>query len=348
MRKIKLSNLLRATAFLIFLIPAIAKAQWGGGTDIADNVYHTGKVSIGTSVIDRKLDLLYGNDEGGIRVTRDFSGNTTNGTPKPMFEIRDKITYPFNVGNYYRTGLIYDGYHFGINLYNPIAPLEVAGGGGNGAVAIFRSEESHLNGPTSLCPNGMYCPKNSLQLIPIVKTTSYNGNTMISNPVAIDNDLAMIWSDDLINNNENGRTGLVIAPKSTNSTNTGIRILANGNVGIGTALINNPNGYKLAVNGTIGAKEVRIENSTNTWTWPDYVFESNYKLRSLSEVENYINVYKHLPEMPSASEVNANGIGLAETQALLLKKIEELTLYMIDLQKHNELLEKKLIGLENK
>lgn len=85
----------------------------------------------------------------------------------------------------------------------------------------------------------------------------------------------------------------------------------------------------LEVNGTIRSKEVRIE----TTGWADFVFDKDYKLRNLAEVENHILEHKHLPDMPSESEVKENGINVADMQAKLLQKIEELTLYVIDQEK---------------
>ncbi|TCC87306.1 hypothetical protein EZ428_21645 [Pedobacter frigiditerrae] len=104
-----------------------------------------------------------------------------------------------------------------------------------------------------------------------------------------------------------------------------------GNVGIGTT---NPT-EKLSVNGKIRAKEIKIE--PNPATWPDYVFEADYKVGTLEELERYITTHKHLPEIPSAKEVESNGLELGEMNRLLLKKVEELTLYLI--QKDKELVE---------
>ncbi len=94
----------------------------------------------------------------------------------------------------------------------------------------------------------------------------------------------------------------------------------------------------MKVNGKIITKEVEV-TLTN---WPDIVFEKNYILTPLAEIEKYINKYKHLPNIPSATEVAKNGVALGETQALLLQKIEELTLYMIELSKKNEALQKEV------
>ena len=79
--------------------------------------------------------------------------------------------------------------------------------------------------------------------------------------------------------------------------------------------------------------------------WPDYVFAEDYELPTLGEIEAYINTHKHLPEIPSAQEVEENGLTLGEMNALLLKKIEELTLHTIEQEKaldaRHEMLEKE-------
>lgn len=111
-------------------------------------------------------------------------------------------------------------------------------------------------------------------------------------------------------------------------------INSDGNVGIKTS---NPQ-YTLDVKGTIRATEVKIESIDN---FPDYVFSENYSLRPLSEVNNFIRENGHLPEIPSAQEVKENGISLVEMNKILLKKVEELTLYVIELNRKYEELSTK-------
>lgn len=118
-----------------------------------------------------------------------------------------------------------------------------------------------------------------------------------------------------------------------------------GTIGIGTRLTSNPNGYLLAVNGKIGAKEVQVENTSAAWA--DYVFDADYNLRSLEEVQAYINQHKHLPEIPSADEVKRDGHKLGEMDVLLLKKVEELTLYAIRLQREVNTLKDQLEKMKN-
>jgi hypothetical protein len=98
-------------------------------------------------------------------------------------------------------------------------------------------------------------------------------------------------------------------------------------VGIGTT---NPGTNKLAVEGTIGARAVKV---TLQNPWPDYVFNTGYTLPSLKTLEAYIQVNSHLPGLPSAAEVEKTGVDLGSTQARLLEKVEELTLYAIQLEK---------------
>ncbi len=100
-----------------------------------------------------------------------------------------------------------------------------------------------------------------------------------------------------------------------------------GNMGIGTE---NTQGYKLAVNGGVIAEEIVVKLYAN---WPDYVFGEKYALKPLAEVEEFIQENNHLPNVPSEKEVKDKGINLGEMDAILLQKIEELTLYTIEQQK---------------
>jgi len=110
------------------------------------------------------------------------------------------------------------------------------------------------------------------------------------------------------------------------------------NVGIGTI---NPDS-KLAVNGTIHSKEVKVDMNG----WPDYVFKKGHDLPTLEEIEEQINKNGHLANIPSEEEVLKNGINLGEMNAKLLQKIEEMTLYMIEMKKENEV-QKKLLKIQD-
>jgi len=111
-------------------------------------------------------------------------------------------------------------------------------------------------------------------------------------------------------------------------------VLGNGNVGIGTIIPDK----LFTVKGIIHAQEVQVDVTG----FADYVFKKEYKLKPLSEIHSFISENGHLPEIPSEDEVMKNGMNVAEMQVMLLKKIEELTLYAIEQQKRIESLEKTL------
>ncbi|MGV8879643.1 MAG: hypothetical protein ACOH2A_11495 [Sphingobacteriaceae bacterium] len=99
---------------------------------------------------------------------------------------------------------------------------------------------------------------------------------------------------------------------------------SDGTVGIGTLV---PKGYKLAVGGNMIAESIKVKLQG---TWPDDVFDSDYSLITLSELNAYLKIHKHLPEFPSADEIKADGINLGEINKLLTKQVEELTLHLIE------------------
>ena len=114
-----------------------------------------------------------------------------------------------------------------------------------------------------------------------------------------------------------------------------LRIKYNGNVGIGTS---NPTA-KLAVNGTVKAREVNV--TVNTADWPDYVFSRGYRLPHLDSLAAGINQLGHLPGIPSAMEAEKNGVNLGEMNRKLLEKVEELTLLLIEQGKKTETLQQE-------
>ena len=136
----------------------------------------------------------------------------------------------------------------------------------------------------------------------------------------------------LISTSNSAETGFLgFKVPANNTVGAGFKMIINqdGNVGIGTET---PNGYKLAVNGTIRAKEIKVETN-----WADFVFKDDYQLMKLSDLEDFIEGNGHLPEIPTEKEVEENGISLGEMNSKLLQKIEELTLYIIDQNQSLEL-----------
>ncbi|SEW52686.1 hypothetical protein [Chitinophaga arvensicola] len=139
-----------------------------------------------------------------------------------------------------------------------------------------------------------------------------------------------------------GASGANLYFSHVNSNGTGIPnyfIIADGNTGNvsigGTAPAAN---YKLAVEGTLGARRIKVVQNG----WPDYVFHPEYQLPSLHEVEQFVKKEKHLEGIPSEKEVAENGLDLGDINHQLLKKVEELTLYIIQLNKNVESLNQKV------
>lgn len=122
-----------------------------------------------------------------------------------------------------------------------------------------------------------------------------------------------------------------IAFRTANGTNTAAStrmfINGDGNVSIGTT---DAKGYRFAVNGDAIFTKIKVKTFA---TWPDYVFDSSYYLPPLREIESYIKTHKHLPEVPSAREIENEGLDLAAMQTVATKKLEELTLYLIEQNK---------------
>lgn len=116
--------------------------------------------------------------------------------------------------------------------------------------------------------------------------------------------------------------------------------MANGNVGIGTTNLTE----KLSVNGNIRTKKIIVTQTG----WPDYVFHSTYKLRSLSSLEAFTKKYGHLPDVPTAAEIEQNGNDVGATQVVLLRKIEELSLYIIQQGKELKNQSNKIAGQNKK
>lgn len=130
----------------------------------------------------------------------------------------------------------------------------------------------------------------------------------------------------------------ITASETADATKPAVYVKSGANtVGIGTA--NVPNGYALAVGGNILAESVKVSLQAD---WPDYVFHASYQLPSIQEMERYVAAYKHLPGLPAAAEVKKEGIDLGEMNRLLLQKIEEQALYIIQLNKKMEAISAQL------
>jgi hypothetical protein len=124
------------------------------------------------------------------------------------------------------------------------------------------------------------------------------------------------------------------------------KFLAVGEVAVADRNAAASGGYRLLVKGGMMTEKIKVAIAGGS-DWSDYVFEDDYKMMSLEEVESFVKENKHLPNVPSTSEVLENGIDVAKTDAKLLEKIEELTLYLIEINKDVKKLQQENINLKN-
>ncbi|MER0439290.1 hypothetical protein [Emticicia sp. W12TSBA100-4] len=272
-----------------------------------------------------------------MRLTGD--GYVGIGTSSPGFllnfpnAVGDKISLWGNTGNHYGFGI--QGSL--LQIHSDISSSDIAFG--HGTSAAF-TEKMRIKGDGSVgigtatpLQNFVVTGDNPAMII------GHNASSHSSNSV----ESGRIYFDEGVNTTS-GRCGFEMHyDGSTNKfeINSGCTAFVNnltitrstGNVGIGTA---NPTN-KLDVNGIIRGNEVIVETG-----WADYVFQDDYKLKPLSEVEAFIKENKHLPSVPSAAKIQEKGAHVAELMTKMMEKIEELTLYSIEQKKEIDELKKRL------
>lgn len=234
----------------------------------------------------------------------------------------------------------------GIGINNPGADLHILSGANHGSLILEGTEQLNLI-PTPFLIKGLFKGQTSFEISPTgTAAFGYNPSTLNTpSKVNIHNSLSLVETNDhlLTLDYASRLRGASIIWKSTNGPNDeenlNFRYLNNtakpilslspaGAVGVGTSAFS-PN-HLFYVGGKILCEEVTVMLQSD---WPDYVFNSDYQRMPLKELEEFIGENKRLPGVPSAEEVAENGIEIGEVQAILLEKIEELTLEIIELEK---------------
>ncbi len=248
-------------------------------------------------------------------------------------------------------GIEYEKWSGGLNFWKPFGSTNSTGGGGFQNFILFLKDNGNVGVGTSnpkdafqlgdnehkivmgsaigadLDFGTMYLGFNAAREAGAWSTNTdgaHNGGAVIFSDISGGISFANIETEAVGSSNQTGITDLELRDK------TSLYISKNGNVSIGTK---DGQGYKLAVKGHMIAEEIVVKLHAN---WPDFVFTKDYGLMSLDEVASFIEENNHLPNIPSANKVSEEGINLGEMDAKLLQKIEELTLYVIQLKKENE------------
>jgi hypothetical protein len=239
---------------------------------------------------------------------------TINGNSAPLLWLKTQ-EMPSGTGtagrNDSRLLVLPDG-RTGINVANPRAALDVRGFGQNAPAAIFGVRAQRPSFTIAGNPVQQQYTKH-VEIVPSCTQGGYNSITQA-------NDLGMFFTDGLGNEGSNQNGALVIGPWRSDGVGAGFRMESNGN---------------LLIKGSVEAQGKITCNgfvSKPKW-WPDYVFEKNYKLMPLDSVSLFILQYRHLPGMPSQEKIKSEGQDIAHIQQLQQEKIEELTLYLIELRK---------------
>lgn len=353
-----MKNIQTSILITLLAIPAIAQSQWN---NTGDN-YKNGRLSIGSNSYWAPISVYSrANTNKNEGVALAFEG-----TSFPDIGFRFKA----NGANYYQ--VLYNGNHIqwkhyensnyipkmslsndgklGLGVANPSSSLDIMANSVSGGEHLVKFKVTDASSDYMTIQNntgveGQFIPsivgfhesdnRLALRLTASTSSSADNGNSAL-----------MIFDSRL--NNSGTQTTISTRPlfQWSNYTSAKMTMLANGNLGLGTTTPDS----KLSVNGTIHTKEVKVDLNG----WSDFVFENDYELRTLEEVEQHINENGHLPEIPNEAEVIENGINLGEMNTKLLQKIEELTLYMIQMNKEmaelrvkNEQLEKEISTLKN-
>ncbi len=310
------------------------QSQKGTNNNTVINAYNFGNVGIGELNPQSKLHIS-GADNQAIEISSTtlpawtrLMSVSSNGYPESQMQFKGRFTFvqdPTPSVSGVSRLVIDELGNVGIGESHPQSKLHVSGSDNQAIEISSTTRDSRLrlmavtsNGyaEAQLQYNGRFTLVQQMSGVPRL-TIDESGNTLINGNLTV--------------------TG-TISGGSSQWQASGTKLYYNaGAVAIGGSYV--PSGYIFAVNGKMITEEVNVKLRAN---WPDFVFDKNYDLMPLNDVETYIQKNNHLPGIQSDKEIEANGLSLGEMQRLQMQKIEEITLYLIEMKKENEALKKEL------
>lgn len=347
-----------------FVIPALLLLSLLANAQSPNLLPETGKVGIGTTAPRALLDVGLPSVNTSTSVLgRMPEGNGTMSDPGTgtYLGVQTYNTTPANSNSFAIEHKFYSVLNSSISFYRGPATyggfLTFSTNNGTEKMRIDPAGNIGINTttPTDKLTIDMGSTRNGINLISDGDAAAYSDlkfslktttNTTTTKPVMwvascrkdgyFSNDLTGATLEFYALRKDNGFIAPLLLKSNGDVILAGAKAAANGNVGIGTL---DTKGYKLAVAGSMIAERVKVKMQS---AWPDYVFEKDYKLPSLQELEAYIQQHKHLPDVPVATEVAEKGLDLGEMNRVLLQKVEELTLHLIEQEKKIKALEARM------
>ncbi len=301
------------------------------GTDVSLSPAQSGFMMIGLStaeniVFDNNEILARNNGVGAPLYLARNIGSTVqlgSGTTSPGSKLHissgnevgltDALSGYLMIGNQAGVNMVADGNEIQVRNNGLAGNLYLQNSGGNIALGqITPSTQLHMTGDITMQSDGAII--------------------QMRNAAGTSKSFMQLSGDDLMVGTNISNPGRFIL-----RTNGGNRVYINsaGAISVGTSTP--ATGYMLSVNGKVMVEELKVQLSQN---WPDYVFDNTYKRKSFSELRNFISENKHLPNIPAAADLQKNGLEIGEMQRRMMEKIEELTLYILELEEKVSTLKK--------